>query len=449
MNRPKRIISLIFHDAGRQFGFTGAPGAITPSVDQMASEGVSFASHFSTGTVCIPSRASLLTGKYLHSAEIAHLVHDENTLPRLMSRAGYKTKRVGFAEEKEYRSIAGRRYSEDFDLSGKELLGYDESDTASSAASYVADQIIETLKNRPDESLFIHGAFTEAHGPYNLPVTDEEVENTVLPPFLPKLPQVKEAKDYVARINKAVTQGDQAIGRILDYLRETGLDKDTLVYLTCDHGMDLPAAKQSCYDAGTGTVMLFWGNGLTPGVLTGLSSHVDIPATLCDLLDIPTPPDMRGESRLAALLGREDPGRDYVFAEVSYDNTDAPVRSIRTKTHKYIQNFNPGLPVATANGFSAQVGYELLTKIYNTPRPAVELYDLEKDPYEQNNVAGQKEYEVVQNELRAELFRLMAKDNDEILRPGSVYENPDEQFAIALWYKKEDGTFELRDPKSL
>ena len=130
MNRPKRIISLIFHDAGRQFGFTGAPGAITPSVDQMASEGVSFASHFSTGTVCIPSRASLLTGKYLHSAEIAHLVHDENTLPRLMSRAGYKTKRVGFAEEKEYRSIAGRRYSEDFDLSGKELLGYDESDTA-------------------------------------------------------------------------------------------------------------------------------------------------------------------------------------------------------------------------------------------------------------------------------------------------------------------------------
>lgn len=450
MRKPKLIIGVLLHDAGRQFGCYGAADAVTPNIDAMAAEGVRFENHFSTGTVCIPSRASVLTGKYLHNAEICFYNHNVETLPRLMRTAGYETYRCGFAEEKEYRGIAGGAYPYGgHDCSGVRLLGYDHSETASAAASDVTDSVIRLLENRAaDTPMYIAAAFSEAHSPYNLPVTDEEIDAAVLPPLLPQLPDVRPAREMLARFTKAVTAADTAVGRLTRRIRELGLYDDTLLYFSCDHGIDFPRAKQSCYDSGTGVPLIFWGGVLPESgkVVSGLSSHVDILPTLCELLGIAPPEGCDGVSQLPQLLGTGDP-RDFCISEVSFDNTDAPVRAIRTRRFKLILNLNPGLPVATGNSFTELVGYDVLTPIYNTPRPFEELYDLENDPCELANLADDARYAEIKADLKARLFARLAADGDEILCAGSPYADPDTEHAIAMWQKTSNGDFILRPRK--
>ncbi|MBQ4048232.1 MAG: sulfatase-like hydrolase/transferase [Clostridia bacterium] len=449
MKKPKIIIGVMLHDAGRQFGCYGARDAITPNIDAMAAEGVRFSNHFSTGTVCIPSRASVLTGKYLHNAEICFYKHGVETLPRVLKKAGFETWRCGFAEEKEYKGIAGGPYPfGDLDRSGVDLLGFDHSNTATRDAASVADMVLDILEKRDtDQPTFIAAAFIEAHSPYNLPVTDDDIDAAVLPPLLAQLPNVRPAKEMLARFTKAVTNADTAVGRITREIRKRGLFDDTLLYFSCDHGIDFPRAKQSCYDSGTGVPLIFWGGALENAgrVADGLSSHLDILPTLCELLDVTPPADVCGVSQLAQLEGKAEP-REFCVSEVSYDNTDAPVRAIRTKDFKLLLNFNPGLPVATGNSFTRLVGSETLTAIYATPRPFEELYDLNADPCELDNRAGDPAYQEIKAELKAKLLAHLAATNDEILCANSVYSNASLDEAYSVWQRLPDGTFQCRYP---
>lgn len=443
--KPRLIIGVLMHDAGRQFGCYGAPNA-TPHIDALASGGVLFENHFSTGTVCIPSRASVLIGKYLHNAETCFYNHNVATLPRLLSKAGYQTHRCGFAEEKEYHSIAGGPYPYgDRDVSGTRLLGYDFSHTETAAASGVVDTVIKVISENPGKPLYVAAAFSEAHSPYNLPVSDEDIDNAAFPARLPQLPDVRAAHEMLARFNKAVSNADEAIGRLTDYITESGLFDDTLLYFSADHGIDFPRAKQSCYDSGTGVPLIFWGGAL-PGSrgirVSGLSSHTDIMPTLCELAGAPCPDDISGVSQLPQLEGREGPRR-YCFSEVSLDNTSAPVRAVRTDRYRYIINFIPGIPVATGNSFTRLVGPEILTPIYNTPRPREELYDIENDPAELCNLADKPEYRRLKAELKTVLFRELASTGDELLCVNEKYKTAYADGAISMWHKKEDGSFEL------
>ncbi|NLO52110.1 MAG: sulfatase-like hydrolase/transferase, partial [Bacteroidales bacterium] len=247
LSKPKVIIGILMHDSGRQLGCYGAPDAITPNMDRMAKEGVRFQHHYSTGTVCIPSRTSVLTGNCLHNASICFYDHTVTTLPRVLKTAGYKTLRCGFAEEKEYRPIAGGPYPHgDFNVSGTSLLGYDQSITDSSQAADVVENIKNALKEQ-NGPIYIAAAFTEAHSPYDLPVTEDDIDAAVLPPKLPQLPDTRPAREMLARFNKAVTAADSAIGAIMGFIEDNGLYEDTLMYVSSDHGIDFPRAKQSCY----------------------------------------------------------------------------------------------------------------------------------------------------------------------------------------------------------
>ena len=451
MRKPKLILGILMHDAGRQFGCYGAADASTPNIDRMAAEGVLFANHFSIGTVCVPSRASILTGKYLHNAETCFYRPNVETLPRLLRRAGFTSIRCGFAEEKEYRSIAGGPYPYgDADCSGCRLLGYDRSITASASASDVTDTVIDLLKNRDNDTpLYIAAAFSEAHAPLTHPVTESDIDRAVIPPLLPQVPDVRPARTFLARLAKSISAADAAIGRLTAYIRSIGLYEDTLLYFSCDHGIDLPRAKQSTYDSGIGVPLIFWGGCLPNSgmVVQGLSSHTDLMPTLCEWVGIQPPSDCCGVSQIPQFEGCPS-NRDACFAEVSFDNTDAPVRTIRTSTRKLILNMNPGLPVATGNTFTEMVGCDVLTPIYCAPRPYEEFYDLEKDPCELNNLAESAVYAEERQALKARLFAELARTNDRILCADSPYTHPDTDYAISMWHKLPDGSFVLQPRRS-
>lgn len=440
MNKPKRIISFILHDSGRQFACLGAPDAVTPNIDALAADGVLFENHFTTGTVCVPSRASILTGKYMHNTEICFNKTGVTTIPRLMRRAGYTCVRAGFQEEREYRGIAGQNYTGvDFNTLGCRILGYDMSYTARRDAAGVADYVIKTLSDRPDGNFYISAAFTEAHAPYILPVSEEDIEAAHIPDALPQIPPVRAAKTMLARLSKAVTAADTAIGRVRDFLKEHDMDGDTVISVTTDHGIDFPRAKQSCYDMGTGVLWLLSGAPLgMKGVrFAGLTSHVDILPTFCELAGVLPPGDSDGESRLSLK------GREYCISETAWDNTYLPMRALRTERYRYIMNFNPGYPPATGNDFTRDVGAELLTGIYSQPRPAEELFDARLDPAMLENLAYLPEYREIKLELRARLLEKLAADGDEVLCAGSVYSRQHTAPGYSDWKESDDGSFRL------
>ena len=448
MNSPKIIIGIMMHDTGRQFGCYGASWISSPNIDRMAEEGVIFKNHFSTGAVCVPSRASILTSRYFHSAELCRYKENEPSLPRALSAAGYKCWRLGFAEEGEYPSPAGAPLPyPDKDTSGTRLLGYDFSWTESPAAADVADKLISVLDNNTEEKLYICASFREAHAPYTADVTDEEMAGVCLPEDLPDLPDHKETRRLLAQFGRLVSDGDRAVGRILEYIVQKDLYRHCLVWFSADHGIDLPRAKQTCYDRGTETPFILWG-GILPktGIeAPGLSSHLDIAPTICHFAGTNPPEGALGISQLPQLCGESSP-RTYCISEQSRESLYLPVRSIRTERYRYIRNFTPGYPVPMAHTLARRMDHTILTKAYSATRPAEELYDITLDPAQKNNLADDPNYGEIKLSLMSTLYSELARTNDPIFQPNSEYsktrENP-----LSFWRKDENGEFYLSDEK--
>ena len=448
MTPPKLIIGIMMHDTGRQFGCYGAKDISSPNIDKMAREGVIFQNHFSTGAVCVPSRASILTSRYFHNAELCRFRENEPSLPRSLSRAGYTCWRLGFAEEKEYPTPPeGAVTYPDRDTSGTKLLGYDHSWTESAEAADVADRLLSLLDESKDEKLYICASFREAHSPYTAEVTDEEIENAVLPSDLPDLPDHRETKRLLAQFGRLVSLGDSAVGRILGKICEKGLYDDCLVWFSADHGVDLPRAKQTCYDRGTEAPFILWGGSLpAKGLkLSGISSHVDIAPTICDFAAAKPPEGAAGVSQLPHIL-ENAPVRSFCVSEQSRESRNLPVRSIRTERYRYIRNFTPGYPVPMAHTLARRLDHDLLTKAYSAPRDAEELYDVVLDPAQKNNLAYDPEYREIKTALMAELYSELARTNDSIFLPNSEYGLKTET-PLSFWRKDENGDFYVSDTK--
>ena len=447
MDSPRIIIGIMMHDTGRQFGCFGAEGVESPNIDRMAAEGVRFENHFSTGTVCVPSRASILTGRYFHNARLCRYDENQPSLPRSLRDAGYQCWRLGFAEEGEYASPAGAPLPyATRDESGTRLLGYDRSWTETADAQKVAEKLIAILSENTAEKIYICASFREAHSPYDSEVTPEEIDRARPPKNLPQLPDTFETKQLIAQFNRLLSAGDKAVGTILDYLRENGLEETSLVWFGADHGVDLPRAKQTCYDQGTATPFILWGGALPcHGVVaSGLSSHLDIGPTVCELANARPPMGGVGVSQVAQLRGLESP-RSYCISEQSRESPGLPTRSIRTDRYRYIRNFTPGWPVPMAHTLVKRSDPEVFTKAYSAPRPAEELYDIVSDPAQQNNLAYLPEYREVKRELMATMYAELARTNDSIFYPDSEYSGRDP--GLAFWRRDGDGNFRVSKEK--
>jgi arylsulfatase A-like enzyme len=136
----------------------------------------------------------------------------------------------------------------------------------------------------------------------------------------------------------------------------------------------------------------------------GLISLVDLAPTLLDLAGIPIPFNLYGKSFKPLLFDPQLRGRDFVFAERNWHDSDEYIRCVRTDKYKYIYNAYFELPHGTSLDLSTSPSwYSLMDakkkvklnryqmQLIDCPRPMIEIYDLEKDPYELNNIADTKE----------------------------------------------------------
>ncbi|MFC6903673.1 sulfatase [Halalkalicoccus tibetensis] len=429
-NRPN-VCLIHCHDLGQYLGCYGA-AVDTPRIDRLASEGALFENHFTTAPQCSPSRASLMTGRHPHENGLMGLAHatwelhdDERYLPDYLSEAGYDTHLFGLQHVTEYPDRLGydEIHSEGV-LSPEASPAIHEVDRAREVSGTFAD-CVDDLDD--DDPFFASIGFFELHRIKNdegVHVFKDDRYESADPeevdplPYLPDAPGIRRDLADAQGMLRAI---DDGVGTVLDALDEAGIAEDTLVIFTTEHGLAMPRAKGTVYDPGIEGVLLMRQPGsINPGRHSELISNVDVLPTLLELAGEPVPDRVSGRSFLPLLTGGEYDARERLFAEMTWHDVYNPMRAIRTRRYKYVRNFWHLPEVYLTNDVShSPAGEEVRTEFDSPIRSYEELYDLEADPHEQENVVESADYEEEAADLREQLCGWM-EDTDDPLLEGPV-----------------------------
>jgi uncharacterized sulfatase len=272
----------------------------------------------------------------------------------------------------------------------------------------------------------------ETHRPFaNDPDNPIDPDNVTLPPYYPDHPVAK--RDW-ANYLETMQILDKKVGAVLKRLQEDGLADNTIVFFFGDHGRCHIRGKQFLYDEGIRVPLLIrWPGHVNAGIVVDeMVSMLDFGPTCLNLIGEKVPGHMQGQ----AFMGAEAKTREFIVAARDRcDETVDRIRCVRTKDFKYIRNFYPERAYMQSNAYKWRnypmwVLMRVLKKQGKlTPeqaqfaadtRPAEELYDLRKDPYELHNVAADNEYEVTLSTMRAMLDKWITETGDK----GATAEDP-------------------------
>jgi len=446
-SRPNLLFLLSDDHSYPYLSTYGDPNVKTPVLDQLAAEGMKFRRFFTGAPQCVPSRACYMTGRSAVAARMtrfsAPLPKDEITLPELLrEKGGYHT------------GICGRS----FHLDGSAKVGaaaarvFDEHDLKTFADRVdflntcsdpeVAGQVAKFLDERPQEKpFFLWANFSDPHHAWNAPAEFRpDPASLKLPAHWPDLPGMREQlADYFAEINRV----DRTVGEVLAELEKRGLKDNTLVVFAGDNGGALPHGKGSLYDPGSNVPFVVrWPGVVKPGGESQvLVSGEDFAPTLLEAAGLEAGPKMSGISIVPLLKGEAFTPRKHLVVErgphgsapVTANMTSAGYdlgRAVRSDRYKLIYNCTPWIPYSPVDsaggaGWTQIQDAHALGKLapgvsatyFTTPRPVYELYDLEADPSELDNLSGKAEFVRVEKELREALAEKMILDWDYLPLP--------------------------------
>ena len=415
LNRPN-ILYMHSHDTGRYIQPFGHP-VPTPNLQALAGEGVLFKKYFTTHPTSSASRASLLTGMYPHNNGMTGLAHRGFMLKDLNTHINFTLKKYGY-----HSALSGVQHvvAKDGDDFYK-TIGYDEFLGNPNVAHLRAS---EWLDKAPESPFFLTVGFQETHREYPKHKNDINPDRLIPPQPLPDVPEVRED---IADFMEAARTLDEKMGHVLQALRRNGLEENTLVICTTDHGIAFPTMKCNLYDDGTGIFLIMRGpGGFTGGkIINSMVSVIDIFPTICELLEIEKPAWLDGTSIMPLIRKEKEEIRDEIFTQVNYHAAYEPMRAIRTNKFKYIRRYGdkrtPVLPNCD-DGYSKKFWMDNGWK--DMILPDEELYDLVFDPNERNNLASDSRKAPILKEMRERLDRVMKKTNDPMLR-GFIEAPPD------------------------
>ena len=429
-SRPN-ILLITADDLGPQLGCYGDPIAQTPNIDNLSNEGVRFERAFVTQTSCSPSRSSMFTGLYPHQngqiglAHLGYSMHqNQQTLPALLKQLNYRTGVVGKIH------VAPTR---DFPFDYRETKT-----TATRDVQLVSRLAEEFLNQSSDVPFFLMVNYLDPHRELIDQVNDipkHPVDPDDIEPFGFLGLDTPEIRKEVAGYYNAVKRVDVGVGLLMDVLTKSGHADDTLVIFIGDHGPPFTRAKTTCYEAGLHVpfVVRWSGHARKNLVRKELISTVDILPTVLDAVGVQSPEHIAGKSFVGLLEGKNLQWRDTLCAEYTTHGPNGyyPRRSIRDERFKLILNLLPDRPnpikgidgcLAWATAQNPSLKGKHIQTVYNTYHhpPAVELYDLEKDPNEFYNLAEKMENAQIQSRLSGQLQAWRKQTNDPLLDPENL-----------------------------
>jgi len=410
--RRPSIVMIVAHDLGTHLGCYEA-GLETPQIDALAADGVRFDQYHCTAAQCSPARGSMITGRYPHNNGLIGLTHggwalrpEIPTLMQSLRASGYST------------HLFGVQHETDRSEEAVQALGYEAIEAGGAHAQTLAGQFAQWAAARDDEAPFFASIGTaETHRPFNREGYPNDDPAQVTP--LPWLPDRPGMRTDIAGLNGLTYAFDEAVGMVRAGLEDSGLAENTLLIVTCDHGIAMPRAKCTCYDPGTRVTLIM----RLPGRFDGGRAHeellsaTDLMPTLLELAGAPEVEDMDGRSFLGLLDGGGYVPREHIFTEMTYHGMYNPMRAIRTRTHKYIRNFGE-LPLVymPVDIWEGPAGQEMSDEYYGSARPREELYDLQADPWEQRNLVDEPGHEKLLCDLANPVDAWMEESGDLLLQ---------------------------------
>jgi N-acetylglucosamine-6-sulfatase len=444
--KPRNIIFIFSDDHRHDFmGFTGrVPWLQTPHLDRLAREGAHCQNAFVTTSLCSPSRATILTGQYAHehtvvdnfSPEPANLTY----FPQYLQRAGYQTAlfgkwhmgdeddrpRKGFDTWVSFRG-QGQYFNPTLNLNGQTK----KFENGAYTPEVLTDLALEFLAKRdPNRPFFAYISHKSVHADFRpapadlykyhgkpIPYPASRFFTHAQAPSQPgvnlaDVPQwVKNQRfswhgiDYAYhgtlsmdtifwRYCETLHSLDASIGRVLKYLDDNGLAESTLVVYASDNGFYFGEHgfidKRSMYEESMRIPLLVRCPELVkPGTkMPQVVQNIDLPSTFLAAAGLQPPPQMRGQSFLPLLAQKETPWRDKIFYEYywEHDFPQTPTMfGVRTDRYKYV--------------------------FYHGLWDVNELYDLQADPQELNNLIRSPQHQAIAKELQKEVFDWLERTN--------------------------------------
>jgi uncharacterized sulfatase len=405
-------------------GCYGGQNAKTPNIDKLAMEGMQFSRAYCAMAMCAPFRAELYTGLYPVRNGVAwnHSFAKTGTksIVHYLQDAGY---RVG---------ISGKRHASPLSVFPFQIL-----------KNFPAGEDIRSfMAQDKGEPFCLFICSRNAHAPWiEGDPTKFDSDKLKLPADLHDNPKMREAYTrYLAEVEDL----DRETGDILALLEESGLSDNTIVMFSSEQGSPFGFAKWSNWDLGVHTGFIArWPGRIKAGVKSDAMIHIaDVAPTFLEAAGAKVKAgQFDGRSFYPHLLGEEQTLRTYVYG--CHNNVPEgnpyPIRSIRDKDYHYILNLTPdvsyherhvmtlgkdssnrlawwpAIKEAEATGDTSAIS--LLNKYHH--RPEVELYKVDEDPYENNNLANEPEYEAIKQRLHTELMKWMKSQKD----PGVAIDN--------------------------
>lgn len=377
--RPN-VLLIISDDQGwADFGFMGHEAIKTPHLDRLASQGVLFPNAYVTAPLCRPSLAPIMSGQYgfqtriccndppdgVSRIETHSLIRRVPTLPRLLTKAGYRTLQTGKFWEGSYDNAGfthGITEESDRHASRKMQIGRDG-----------LQPIYDFLEAGGDAPWFVWYAPMMPHEPHNPP-------QRILKKYKTAGRNVK-----LARYWAMCEWFDETCGELLNHLEQKKLLDNTLVVFIVDNGWIqetgparrivggcAPKSKLSPYDGGLRTpVILRWPKHVAPQRREELVSSIDLAPTILKACGVEAAPEMTGADLLQVASGKLDLKSRPVFSE-SYLHTEVALNDPgRNIVHRVVR----------------QGDWKLILPVAST-QPA-ELYHIPKDPTEEKNLAAE------------------------------------------------------------
>jgi len=455
--KPRNVIFILSDDHRYDFmGFTGkVPGLETPNMDRLAHEGAHLANAFVTTSLCSPSRASILTGQYAHT----HTVVDNKSpspdnlifFPQYLQEAGYQTAfmgkwhmggetdepRPGFNHWVSFRG-QGVYYNPLLNIDGKHVQYKD--------STYITDLLtdlsLEWLKKRDKQKPFFlylsHKAVHEKEAPakrdlnryknifFQYPVSmyttavagskrftrGKQADTSQYTFNYKDIPNWVRAQrhswhgidymynetitfdEFYQRYLETLAGVDNSIGRVLDFLKDNNLDKETLVIYMGDNGFAFGEHglidKRQAYEESMRVPMLARCPALIKPntVVKQMVLNLDVAPTILEMAGVEKPPQMEGVSFQPLLMGQNPEWRKRIFYEYFWENAfpQTPTQfAVRTDQYKFIRT--QGL-------------WDI-----------DQLFDIQKDPFEVNNLIRSPQYQEITKKLNQELWDWLERSN--------------------------------------
>ncbi len=407
--RKPNIIYILADDLGYgDLGCYGQKKVKTPNLDRLAAEGMRFTDHYSGSTVCAPSRNCLMTGEHTGHAWLRgnqrHPLRKEDvTVAELLKRAGYATGCVG-KWGLGMNGTTGAPNRQGFDLffgfvnqsrahfyypphvwRNEEKVSLEGNDVKRQSGQYVHDlftgEALEFVRDNRTGPFFLYL-------PYTIPHAELTVPEDSMAPYNGKFPEKRWPKDHYggqdtphAAFAGMVSRLDRDVGRIMELLREMGLDENTIVMFSSDNGPHkeggadpdffesngpLVGIKRDLYEGGVRVPMIArWPGRISPGSVTNhVSAFWDVLPTCAELAGLAAPEGIDGISFVPTLRGRS-----------------------RQRRHNYLywEFYEQGGKQAVRRGDWKAVRLN----VRRDPENPLELYNLARDIGETTNVADE------------------------------------------------------------